>query len=199
MLRRAALLIIVFILSFTVTLGAQSSRTSSFPWKKKWTRHQLYKMALYYFEVGNAFYKKGKKVKAKHCYLHAANVSPYSDIGASSRKKLRDEYSTDLREPTIADLVAWLKKQPDLTPEEKEFIKRYESGNQDIQSGEQTTGRATPPQEGQQGDTQQPTGQQGTESSQTTPPQTQPEVNDAEIRNQGERIPYRDDSSGTSD
>ena len=199
MLKRAALLVIIFIL-LTVTLGVQGSRTSTFPWKKKWSRHQLYKMAIYYYEVGNAFYKKNKKVKAKHCYMHAANVSPYSDIGAKSRKKLRDEYNTDLREPTVADLVIWLKKQPDLTAEEKEFIKRFESGNASQTTTTEPTEQPGPPQQqqGQPGETAEPTQSQST-GTQETPPQTQPEVNDSEIRRQGERIPYQDDSGQTTD
>ncbi len=178
------LLIVLLLFSGINTVFSQTSG-KQFPWRKKWNRFQLYRMSIFYFEAGEAYEKKNKNSTAMHCYLHAANTSPFSDVGAKAREKLRTKYNRNLHEPTLAERVEWLKKQPDLNQDEKDFIAQYERG------GQQPEGQTTTP--------AQPEGQTTTPAqpgTQTTPQSgADNNISDDEIRSRGERVRYRDDAS----
>ncbi len=205
MIKKTVFFIILFLTSLTIT----SFSANKFPWRKKWNRYELYRMATSYYEAGQAYEKNNKNDKAMHCYMHANKTSPYSDTGAKARGKLRDKYNKNVAEPTVEEVVVWLKKQPDLTTEEKEFIRKYESG---ATAGTNTPTETTKPEPGP-GETdkepgtgeQEPpaTGEQEPEPGTqkpgdgVTPPDNtgKPDtITEDEIKQKGERIKYRDDS-----
>ena len=183
MLKKMSLLVFS-ILIFTSVISYAGSG-NKFPWRKKWNRHELYRMATYYYEAGQAFKKHNKNDKAMHCFKHANKTSPYSDVGAKSRKELRDNYNKDIPEPTTGELVSWLKKQDDLTAEEKEFINQYEKNQAGpgTNKPEPGTGNQTGP------GTNKPEPGIGSQATSKT------DITEQEIKKRGEKIKYRDDSA----
>jgi tetratricopeptide (TPR) repeat protein len=220
MLKKAIVVILTLIaVSFSLySAPANQGASNKFPWRKTWDRHHLYRMAIFYFEAGDAYEKKGKNEKAMYCYKHANNVSPYSDVGAKARNKLRTKFNQTPKEPTLDETVIWLKKQPDLTAEEKKFIEVYENRQNRNQTPE--AGAAVPSSEGstsgqsnsaatsfssanqggsahQGGSTAEPSGGASTVS----PPASenpQEAITDEEIRQRGSRLDYRDDARQNS-
>ena len=208
---KKAIVVIITLIALSLSLYSapvNQGASNKFPWLRKWDRHHLYRMAIFYYEAGDAYEKKGKSEKAKYCYKHANNVSPYSDVGAKARNKLRAKYSQTPKEPTVGEMVTWLEKQPDLTAGEKAFIKAYKTRGQNqgstpdtaVPSQGSTSSESTEPGTG----TSSPSGQGGSQSGSPATTSQQPSneqnqsgegITDEEIRNRGSRLDYRDDSS----